>query len=130
MKKENIIKCNKGWEGLYKPILKMIYAHDDLQKTVDKKIGVLAVKSIDGELCIAMENNQNASNGLMADIIKARKESRDTCEFCGTKENVGITMNFEYVTCCEECWMNNIARINRQSAWKNLKTNKMTKMEL
>lgn len=120
----NAIVCNSGWKKLYQPILDKIFKYDDSQDSSDKKIGVSRVESCDGKLKFIFVNKDNIPYHLKQDIEEACHESLSVCEMCGTKLNVGTTLNNEYVTCCRECWENFILTKNTNSIWKDYTTGK------
>lgn len=126
---ENVIKCRDGWKKLYKPVIEAIFRYDDLQDSVKSKIGVAAVKNIDGELCIVTEDYLNTPSSINDAIMKARIDSRNTCEFCGSTKDVGTTMNYEFLTCCEDCWNSNVLPNLPKSVWKNKLTNQFLRKE-
>lgn len=122
------IQCGKGWESLYLPIINKVIEFDDKQINVSDKIGIAYVKEKDGMLKIYLVQPHNASAELIDEIYSAEIKSKEYCEYCGTTENVGVTMNFTYKTCCKECWEKNIGKWNKDSIWKNIITRKQYKM--
>lgn len=123
----NIISCKSGWEGIYLPIINKIMNFDDEQESCDKKIGIKSIKSEDGKLIITVANESNLPQHLANRIKDAELKSLTTCEYCGTKLDVGTTMNYEYITCCRECWEKFILTKNKNSIWKSFKSNKLFK---
>lgn len=126
---ENVIKCREGWKKLYQPVIDAIFKHDDSQESVKSKIGVCTIKNIDGELCIVTEDYLNTTDSINEAIMKARIKSRNTCEYCGTAKDIGTTMNYEFVTCCSDCWRAHILPKQEKSIWKNKITNQFLKKE-
>lgn len=124
MKVSNIIQCGKGWEKLYKPIIELIFKHDDKCQDPTKKIGIKEIKEVDGALTIEVVNEDNLTIEIRNEIINKKYDSLNVCEFCGTENNVGTTMNNDYKTCCKECWENIILVKNPSSIWKEYSTNK------
>ena len=129
MKETNIIKCEQGWGVLYEPILDMIYAHDDTKCTPSEKIGVKEISCNDGVLSIETINEHNLTYSIEKKIFDAEQDSLNVCEFCGTKERVGTTMNNTYKTCCRECWETLILATTPNSIWKDYTTNKTFKLK-
>lgn len=120
-----IVTCRNGWEKLYKPIIDKIMEYDSKQADVSDKIGIEEIKEKYGIMKIKVINHINLTDEISQMITKAERDSMDTCEFCGTKDDVGVTMNFWYKTCCKHCWENHILKNEPQSVWMN-KTNKKT----
>lgn len=129
MKKENVITCDKGWVGLYSPVLDLIYAHDDNQHSLSDKIGIQSISCEDGTLNIKPIFRSNLTYKIQKAIFDAEQASLNVCEFCGAKENVGTTMNNEYKTCCRHCWENRILGVRPNSIWKDYTTNKTYKVK-
>lgn len=127
IKRENVIKCDKGWTKLYTPVLELIYAHDDAQSSLSNKIGIRSISCDDGALSITPIFKSNLTYEIQKAIFDAEQESLNVCEFCGAKENVGTTMNNEYKTCCKHCWENRILGVRPNSIWKDYSTNKSYK---
>lgn len=121
---KNVIRCGIGWKKLYEPILKMIFDFDDKQKSPLDKIGVKCIECIDGKMYIKLENYENLTTEIDIAIDNACKESLKVCELCGETHNVGTTMNFDYVTCCKDCWEKKIMSKNSESIWKEYSTGK------
>ena len=114
----NIITCGQGWKKLYLPIIDKIFNHDSKQKRVEDKIGIDEIKEKYGMISIKTINPHNITDEINDMINDANKDSLNVCEFCGTTENVGVTMNFWYKTCCYDCWKKEILSKQPQSAWK------------
>lgn len=118
-------ECNVGWEKLYQPIVDEINEHDNNVQNEEDKIGIFQIKEKWGGLRIYVKNKKNLSDELRNKIHEAEIESMKTCEFCGTKENVGMTMNNWITTCCEKCWREKILsnKYLKFSTWRNNETN-------
>lgn len=120
----NIIHCEKGWKKLYQPIIEMVFKHDDKHQDPTKKIGIKEIKEVDGALVIEVVNENNLTNDIRDEILIKEHDSLNVCEFCGTENNIGTTMNNDYKTCCKECWEDIILVTNPNSIWKDYSTNK------
>ena len=120
----NIIHCGKGWEKLYKPVVEMIFKHDDIHQDPTKKIGIKEIKEEDGALVIGIVNENNLTSEIRNEILISEQDSINVCEFCGTENNVGTTMNHDYKTCCKDCWEDIILAKVPNSMWKSYSTNK------
>ena len=119
-----IVRCGKGWESLYKPIVNQVIEHDISQSDKTKKIGIEYIKEHDGMLKICLSQPHNADSKLIGEIFQAEMQSRRVCEYCGETENIGITMNNTYKTTCKNCWENFILTQHSDSIWQNLTTKK------
>ncbi len=119
-----VISCGIGWARLYKPIVSKILEFDDKQESSNKKIGIKSISSVDGRLVITLENKENVTPEIANDIEKASLDSLRVCEVCGESDNVGTTMNNEYITCCRLCWEKVILPVKSNSIWKDYSTNK------
>ena len=120
----NIIHCEKGWKKLYIPIVEMVFKHDDKHQDPTKKIGIKEIKEVDGALVIEVVNENNLTSEIRDEILIREHNSLNVCEFCGTENNIGTTMNNDYKTCCKECWEDIILVTNPNSIWKEYSTNK------
>ena len=114
----SVIECGEGWKCLYQPIIDKILEHDSNVQELKDKIGIRQIKEKFGLLQIYIENEKNASDELLDMISNATRQSRNICEFCGTKEHVGSTRNFWFKTCCKSCWERKIKSMNNESVWK------------
>jgi hypothetical protein len=92
------MECASGWNHLIKPLFEYIEQYNQ-DKEDDKKIVVTQVKEKFGGLRFY---TNFATQELHDMISKAEEESYETCEFCGTKENVGHTSGW-ITTCCRKC---------------------------
>lgn len=118
---ETVIKCNDGWKDLYQPIIDEIIKFDNSQNNVFNKIGIKSVINSLGELTILLYQPHNLPDKIKDMIIKAKTKSLSTCEFCGTTQNVGTTINKNYVICCKSCWEKHIKATTQNSFWTTLK---------
>lgn len=118
MIKDNIVKCESGWKSLYQPIIEAVYKYDSEKTDVEDKIGVEEIKEKYGMLDVKLVNPFNLCDNIAQMITNTRRDSLSVCEFCGTREHVGCTMNFEYKTCCRKCWRQNILEFEPKSVWK------------
>lgn len=119
--KEKIVKCKKGWESIYNPIIDAIYKHDSEQEYIKDKIGVEEISEEYGMFKIELIQPRNLTDEISQMITNAGRDSLRICEFCGTIENVGVTMNFRYKTCCRSCWRNEILEYEPKSVWMPFK---------
>lgn len=117
MNTPNVISCEEGWSKLYTPIIDQIIDYDNRQDDVYDKIGVVEVKEKFGCLDIQVGNYTNLISKIRRDIHRAQIKSEQVCEFCGTEEKVGHTLDIWRKTCCHKCWKEHIYSINKSSQW-------------
>lgn len=115
---KTIIKCRSGWSKLYQPVIDEIVEHDC--KNPNKKIGIESIFDYFGTLKIKLFQPNNASKALQEKILDLSRQSTQVCSICGTHQNVGTTMNHDWVTCCEECWQREIKNKYTDSKWKKI----------
>ena len=97
------VECGKGWYPLVLPILGYI---DNYNKNENSKIYVNQVKEKWGclEIYVSFDNVPDNIVKETYDMInKAREDSLNVCEECGTRENVGMNMRGWYYVVCEDC---------------------------
>ena len=91
------VECDKGWYHIINPIFDYIEKYN--KENPDNKIKVLQVKEKFGMLCYYVSYGDKT---LFDMIEKAEKESWETCEHCGSKENVIHTEGWIW-TVCKDC---------------------------
>lgn len=114
-----------GWRDIVKPLEKYIENYNKSKTNEEDKIIVLQAKEKFGTLRFYCNFY---TDELREMIRKAEQESMETCEFCGSKENVGTTCGW-ITTCCEKC-INELGkkRTNGIYRWRPLiKTDKQIK---
>lgn len=119
-----VIRCNKGWETLYEPIVKKILELDSLKSKADDKIGIRAVINETGMLKFVLNNKNNLPSSLNISLIGAEVNSLKMCEYCGSTENIGNTYSYIMTTCCKECFDKKVKPLYPTEKWnenKNLK---------
>lgn len=123
MQKE-VVKCHKGWEKLYEPIVKKILDLDSIRPRVEDKIGIRAIINENGMLKFVLNNKDNLPSALNVSLIGAEIDSLKVCEYCGATEHIGNTYSHIMTTCCQECFDKNIKSLYPTEQWvenKNLK---------
>ena len=60
----------------------------------------------------------NLTDEISMMITNAGRDSLTVCEYCGSRENIGVTMNYRYKTCCKHCWEEKILKYEPKSVWK------------
>lgn len=93
------IECHEGWRPLVNIALDTI-EEENRNLDEDNKIYPVQIKEKFGRLEIYLNHY---SEKLFDLITSLREESLKTCEYCGTKENVGITIDGWYMTICKDC---------------------------
>ena len=117
------IECGEGWECLYGPIIEWIENYNS-NKPKEEQIEIHQIKEKFGGLRFYC----NFYTDELIEIIRnAEKESFRTCEFCGTKENVGHTVSGWYTTCCEKCITEMSLKNKREYRWQDI-NNSVTKI--
>ena len=116
--KDKIVKCEKGWSSIYIPVIDAIYKHDSSKTKIEEKIGVEEICEKYGMIAIKVIQPFNLTDEISMMITNAGRDSLSICEYCGTKENVGVTMNNRYKTCCRKCWKKKILEYEPDSVWK------------
>lgn len=95
------VECEKGWYPLIQPVIDYIDKFNE-GKSEEEKIYITQIKEKYGTLRIYVSYG---TDELFNMIDKAEEESAHTCEFCGTKENVGQTTGW-ITTLCHDCIKN------------------------
>lgn len=90
------IECGEGWKEALKPIFAYI---EEYNKNNEEKIEIHQIKEKFGGLRCYCNFVTNELNEI---IRNAEYECSNTCELCGSKENVGTTLGW-ITTCCEDC---------------------------
>lgn len=98
------IECNEGWLPLVNIALDAI-EEENKNLDEDNKIYPVQIKEKFGRLEIYLNHY---SEKLFALITKLMEESLKACEYCGTKENVGMTIDGWHMTICKDCLQKHI----------------------
>ena len=93
------VECGTGWKELYQPIFDWIKEYNESHKD-DEKIIVHQVKEKYGGLRFYVNFYPKELDEL---ISNAENESYEVCEICGSRKNVGITIDGWYETVCSNC---------------------------
>lgn len=117
------IECGIGWKNLYEPIIEWIKNYN-VNKPKEEQIEIHQIKEKFGGLRFYCNFY---TDELIEMIRNAEKESFRTCEFCGTKENVGHTVSGWYTTCCENCITEMSLKNKREYRWQDI-NNSVTKI--
>ena len=117
------VECGIGWKNLYEPIIEWIKNYNS-NKPKEEQIEIHQIKEKFGGLRFYCNFY---TDELKEMIHNAEKESFRTCEFCGTKENVGHTISGWYTTCCEQCVTDMSVKNKREYRWQNI-NNSVTKI--
>lgn len=98
------IECDKGWESLYRPIMKWIEKYNE--EHPDSVITITQIKEKFGGLRFywSADNITKEDEDKLHEMVRdAEADSYNVCETCGTRENVGITVGGWYRTICLDC---------------------------
>jgi len=114
------IECGKGWYPLIQPVVDYIDEYNSTRES-DKQIRITQVKEKYGTLRIYT----NFYTPELQELIdNAELESEKVCEFCGSREHLGTTLEW-YITICYDCMK---ARVNRRgipSKWHSYENDKV-----
>lgn len=116
-------ECGEGWKCLYEPIIEWIKNYN-INKAKEQQIEIHQIKEKFGGLRFYCNFY---TDELKEMIRKAEQESFRTCEFCGTKENVGHTISGWYKTYCEKCVTDMSVKNKREYRWQDI-NNSVTKI--
>lgn len=112
------IECGKGWEELLKPIFDYINEYN-LDKDDNNKIVPTQIKEKFGGLRFYTNFETSTLTKL---IHQAEEESYNTCEICGSKNDVGHTFKGWLSTICFDCIKKQCETKDRKVFWKNAST--------
>lgn len=128
MNNNSIITCGKGWEKLYERVIDRIIEFDSKQDSVEDKIGIGKIKEENGVLSFELIQPENITYEINDLIDDVKHGSLYVCEFCGAVNDVGVTLNNSYKTCCKYCWEHFILSKTPTSIWKNKTNGKIYKI--
>lgn len=123
------VKCLSGWKDLYQPVIDAVVEYDTKQTEIGKKIGIKEINEVDGEMEISFCHPNNITDRINQLRNTAETQSGRVCEYCGSKEEIGMTMNYFYKTCCHTCWSDNVLPRYPKSVWKCLSNNQLYKKD-
>lgn len=96
-------ECGKGWTHLIAPIIDQINLWNNTASD-EEQIEIFQIKEKWGALEVYLHNvPEKLSNTLDDMISNARLESMQTCEVCGTKDEVGTTLKGWIFPICKSC---------------------------
>lgn len=113
------VETGPGWHPVIKKVLDKISQYNQ-DSPEDSRIFVDQVKEKFGTLRIYVTYDnvpKETIKDINAAISEAENEARDTCEFCGTKENVGIRIKGWYTTMCEKCARKEVEKHKKQGLY-------------
>lgn len=114
----NVVMAKNGWEKLYQPIIDNIVEYDKKQSDAEHKIGIDAIGSKNGLMFVNLYHPESVPIRIQNIINDNIAKSAHMCERCGTKLEVGTTMNYQIETCCRKCWHDRILPSLPHSMWK------------
>ena len=115
------VECGKGWHELLKPIFNYIEEYNK-DKTEEERMEIWQIKQKWGELCVYLNFYTPEVNKI---INTAEKEADNTCELCGSKENVGMTVDGWLTTECHDCLKKWCKKNERPKRWRRNDDNKI-----
>ena len=118
---KDVVSCGKGWSKLYLPIIHLVIAHDLVQTTPDKKIGIEYIKNSYGSLDVKFINENNLTTTIINKTRNVQERSKHTCEICGCEENIGITgSSLQKQTCCGKCYKEVVRKETPLVSWHKI----------
>ena len=115
------VECGKGWHELLKPIFNYIEEYNK-DKADEDRMEICQIKEKWGELCVYLNFYNDEVKAL---IDAAEKEASVTCELCGSKEDVGMTVEGWLTTECHNCVKNWCKEHERPQRWRRNDDNKI-----
>ena len=115
------IECGDGWKPLLKPIFDYIEKWNLEHPDAECAMTPDQIKEKWGQLCVYMNFSTEELDKL---IVEAEEEASKTCEFCGSKEHVGMTLSGWMSTTCHDCVKKMCNKDERPIMWKDYTTNK------
>ena len=115
------IECGKGWHGLLNPIFDYIEKYNK-DKDDEHKMQIFQIKEKWGQLCVYLNFYTDEISKL---IDTAEEEASNTCELCGSKENVGMAYEGWLTTECHDCMKKWCQKNERPHRWKRNSDNKI-----
>lgn len=113
------IECGDGWKSLYQPIIDYIQEYNRVHEGTDSFIEIHQIKEKFGGLRFYWggENVPEDVCDVLREMIRdAEAESFCVCEICGSRDNVGITVDNWYTTICEDCLKKTVK--NTDFSWR------------
>lgn len=108
------LECGKGWHELLKPIFDYIEEYNK-DKTEEDRMEICQIKEKFGELRVYL----NFYNEEVQKLIDAAEdEANNTCELCGSKENVGLAYEGWLTTECHDCMKKWCQKNERSHRWR------------
>lgn len=111
---------NKGWNNIVKPVIEYVEAYNK-NKLQDEQICFTQIKEKYGQLCIY---TNFVTKELEELINKAEDEASHTCEYCGSKEDVGCTLYWN-MTICHRCLKDMVNKEDRGRFWERCEDSKV-----
>lgn len=115
------LECGPGWDKMIEPIVDYIDKVNS-ERTEEEKIEIAQIKEKFGQLRIYVHGHDVNLSDMIDD---AEMESYNTCELCGSKEDVGQTSDGWIMTCCRRCIEDNATKNNKERKWYSHKTRKI-----
>lgn len=110
------VECGEGWYSLLKPIFNYIDEYNK-DKNEEDKIVPLQIKEKFGELRFYANFYTKELEEL---ISQAEYEASQTCEICGSKNDIGFTIGW-ITTCCKDCVLKMVKNSHYPKRWHSIK---------
>lgn len=108
--------CPPGWQQIVESVCIQLSNAPGFEN-----VKCVQVKEKFGGLRFYIESDSGEHRDIYFEIIdKAEFESFQTCECCGSKQNVGRTRNGYIETTCESCWKDPNLHYHRNPTWKKI----------
>ncbi len=108
------LDCHDGWFNIIEQLCDSIQNYIDLNPHLNiTQVVATQVKEKFGGLCFYYIGGDDVIRGM---VRLAENMSYNTCEFCGSIENIGYTKGWIY-TICKECYDNSTTESITRLEW-------------
>ena len=122
---EEYYECGAGWYPIIKKVVNYVNTHNSACKE-DEKIEITQIKEKFGALEMYAHNKNDEYIRL---VSEARDESLKTCEFCGSKEDIGQMCDGWITTLCHKCAEKLAKQQNRNRLWYSYNIKKKVELK-
>ena len=110
------IECGDGWHHLIEPLVDHVNKVN-AERAPEEQIEIVQIKEKFGGLRFYTHGRDEKLSQL---IEEAERESYNTCEICGSTDDVGQTADGWITTMCRKCLQRHFSRKpTRFSRWMN-----------
>lgn len=113
------VECQAGWKNVLQPIFDYV---EQYNKNNKEKIEFLQIKEKFGGLRVYTNFITKELNDL---IEKAEEDASETCEYCGTTDDVGTITSGWIKTICKKC----VNKLTGSLVWRDSKGKKYYKRD-